>query len=274
MELISSKKDLNEYLSINSQKDICLIPTMGNLHDGHLELIKKSPMGTLKVVTIYVNKLQFDNSNDYENYPRTLNLDIVKCKSHNVDVVFAPDETFMNQMSEYKDIKLPMFTNYLCGKTRNGHFLGVYKIVRNLFDIIKPKYACFGLKDFQQLLLIKFIVNKYFPDTQIIMTNTIRNEKKIALSSRLKNLDEKSLRKAENIFITLINIRKKIIDGYNIHQVRDEEIKKLESKNIEVEYLEHRMNSCLETVKSDISNSSVFIACIIDNVRLIDNIQI
>jgi pantoate--beta-alanine ligase len=274
MKLASSIKDLYKHLELNSIKEITLIPTMGNLHKGHLKLIEKAPTNTFKIVSIYVNKLQFNSLNDYDGYPRTTDSDIEKCKDHNVDMVFMPDESFAKNMNEYKDIYLPKFTNCLCGETREGHFLGVYKIVRNLFDIIKPKYACFGLKDFQQLLLIKFIASEYFPDLDIIEVDTIRNKEKIALSSRLNKLDKKALARAERIYITLTNIRKKIIDGDDFNAIKDEEIKKLESKNITVEYLEHRMNSSLDLVKCDISNSSLFIACYINNIRLIDNIQI
>jgi pantoate--beta-alanine ligase len=189
-------------------------------------------------------------------------------------MLFMPDESFAKNLNEYKDIYLPKFTNYLCGKTRDGHFLGVYIMVRNLFDMIKPKYACFGLKDFQQLLLIKFITSKYFPDLDIIEVDTIRNKEKIALSSRLNKLDKKALARAESIYISLSNIRQKIINGDDFDTIKDEEIKKLESKNIIIEYLEHRMNSSLDLVKGDISKTSIFIACHINGIRLIDNIQI
>ncbi len=274
MELTSSIKDLHRYLELNSIKEITLIPTMGNLHKGHLKLIEKAPANTFKIVSIYINKLQFNNLNDYDSYPRTINSDIENCQDHNVDMVFMPDDSFAKNINEYKDIYLPKFTNCLCGKTREGHFLGVYKIVRNLFDIIKPKYACFGLKDFQQLLLIKFIASEYFPDLDIIEVDTIRSKEKIALSSRLNKLDKKALARAERIYISLTNIRQKIIEGDDFDSIKDEEIKKLESKNITVEYLEHRMNSSLDLVKGDISNTSLFIACYINNIRLIDNIQI
>jgi pantoate--beta-alanine ligase len=274
MELTSSIKDLYKYLESNSIKEITLIPTMGNLHKGHLKLIEKAPVTTLKIVSIYINKLQFNNLNDYDSYPRTTNTDIEKCQDHNVDMLFMPDESFAKNLNEYKDIYLPKFTNYLCGKTRDGHFLGVYIMVRNLFDMIKPKYACFGLKDFQQLLLIKFITSKYFPDLDIIEVDTIRNKEKIALSSRLNKLDKKALARAESIYISLSNIRQKIINGDDFDTIKDEEIKKLESKNIIIEYLEHRTNSSLDLVKGDISKTSIFIACHINGIRLIDNIQI
>ena len=104
MESTSSIKDLYKYLEFNSHKKITLIPTMGNLHKGHLKLIEKAPVNTLKIVTIYINKLQFNNSNDYDCYPRTINSDIAKCQGHNVDMVFTPGESFANSLNEYNDI--------------------------------------------------------------------------------------------------------------------------------------------------------------------------
>ena len=274
MQSTSSIKDLYKYLEFNSNKKITLIPTMGNLHKGHLKLIENAPANTLKIVSIYINKLQFNDSNDYDCYPRTIHSDLAKCQDHNVDMVFTPDESFVKNLNEYKDIYLPKFMNYLCGETRDAHFIGVYQIVRNFFDIIKPKYACFGLKDYQQLLLVKFIASKYFPDLDIIEVETERNKEKIALSSRLNRLDEKSLARAKSIFNSLKSIRQKIIDGDNFNIIKEKEIKKLESKGISVEYFEHRENISLDLVKGDISNSSIFIACYINNIRLIDNIQI
>ena len=257
MESISSIKDLHKYLELNSNKKITLIPTMGNLHKGHLELIGQAPANTHKIVSIYVNKLQFNNSDDYDSYPRSINLDIEKCKDNNVDMVFMPDDSFLENINEYEDIHLPEFTNHLCGKTRDSHFLGVYKIVRNLFDMIKPNYACFGIKDYQQLLLIKFIASKYFPNLEIIEVDTVRNKEKIALSSRLNKLDKKAILKAANIYICLTSIKQKIIDGKDFNIIRDEEIQNLESKNIKVEYLEHRTNTTLNPVKQDISDTSI-----------------
>tara|TARA_Y100000389_G_C17465168_1_gene524846 strand:+ start:3475 stop:4305 length:831 start_codon:yes stop_codon:yes gene_type:complete len=276
MHVVSSKEELYEFINLyqNEKKKITLIPTMGNLHEGHIKLIKRSPLKSIKLVTIYVNKLQFDNNNDYINYPRTLDNDIDECKKSDVDLVFIPDSNFSNNLEKYNDIKLPEFTNYMCGKTRNGHFIGVYKIVRNFFNMIKPDYACFGMKDYQQLLLIKHIAIKYFQNLKIIDVDTVRDNNNIALSSRLKRIPPHMMINVEEIYNTLYKFKSDLLKGDKYSETYQIFINKLESSNIEVEYLEHRMNDSLELANNNIENSSLFIACKIDKVRLIDNIQI
>tara|TARA_Y100000389_G_scaffold151214_1_gene150941 strand:+ start:1791 stop:2621 length:831 start_codon:yes stop_codon:yes gene_type:complete len=276
MIIVSSKDLLQEFIQNykRTKKKITLIPTMGNLHSGHLELIKHAPKNTIKIVTIYVNRLQFDSTNDFINYPKTYDSDIAKCRKLNIDLLFMPDELFSRTIKDYKNVHLPKFTNYLCGKTRKGHFLGVYTIVRHLFDLITPDYACFGLKDFQQLLLIKFIRDTYFKNLEIIEVETKRDNKGIALSSRLNRLSEDEILNVEKIYSCLnqlkLGIRKKI----KFHDLKPMAIKELEYFPIKVEYLEHRSNATLEVCSDNYLDSSLFIACIIGKVRLIDNIQI
>ncbi len=254
-------------------RELSLIPTMGNLHNGHLSLIDKAPKGTVKLVTIYVNSLQFDSHDDYNHYPRTIKDDIQKCREKNVDVVYAPKLNISDEFDCKKNIDLPKFTRYLCGATRTNHFVGVFKIVKYLFSITNPDYACFGKKDFQQLLLIKYLAKTYFPNIQIIDVDTVR-ENNIALSSRLKRVGKEYLENYEAIYNILINIRKGLIEGTKFSQLRDVSVKTIESSKISVEYLEHRTNDTLEPANDRVEGTSIFIACCINKVRLIDNIQI
>ena len=276
MIIVSSKKLLVEYIQDykRNKKKITVIPTMGNLHPGHLELMKRAPKNTIKIVTIYINKLQFDNLNDFMNYPKTYDLDIDKCKELNIDLLFIPDEVFSKTIKIYKNICLPKFTNYLCGKSRKGHFFGVYSIIRHLLDLIKPNYACFGLKDFQQLLLIKFIRDTYFRDIEIIEVLTKRDNKGIALSSRLNRLNDDEMLYVEKIYSCLYQLKLSIRNKIKFDNIKPVVIKELERFPIKVEYLEHRYNANLEVCNDNIFDSSLFIACIIGKVRLIDNIQI
>ena len=276
MIIVSSKNLLAEYIQDykRNKKKITVIPTMGNLHPGHLELMKRAPKNTIKIVTIYINKLQFDNLNDFMNYPKTYDLDIDKCKELNIDLLFIPDNSFSKDIKEYKNINLPKFTNYLCGEFRKGHFTGVYSIVRYLFNLIKPDYACFGLKDFQQLLLIKFIRDTYFRDIEIIEVLTKRDNKGIALSSRLNRLNDDEMLYVEKIYSCLYQLKLSIRNKIKFDNIKPVVIKELERFPIKVEYLEHRYNANLEVCNDNIFDSSLFIACIIGKVRLIDNIQI
>ena len=276
MNIVSSLDLLQEHIRKykKDKKKITLIHTMGNLHPGHLELMKNAPKNTIKVVTIYVNRLQFDNTNDFINYPKTHDLDVAKCRELNIDLLFIPNVDFSKTIKAYKNISLPKFTNYLCGKSRKGHFLGVYSIIRHLLDLIKPNYACFGLKDFQQLLLIKFIRDTYFRDIEIIEVLTKRDNKGIALSSRLNRLNDDEMLYVEKIYSCLYQLKLSIRNKIKFDNIKPVVIKELERFPIKVEYLEHRYNANLEVCNDNIFDSSLFIACIIGKVRLIDNIQI
>ena len=276
MNIVSSLDLLQEHIRKykKDKKKITLIPTMGNLHPCHLELMKNAPKNTIKVVTIYVNRLQFDNTNDFINYPKTHDLDVAKCRELNIDLLFIPNVDFSKTIKAYKNISLPKFTNYLCGKSRKGHFLGVYSIIRHLLDLIKPNYACFGLKDFQQLLLIKFIRDTYFRDIEIIEVLTKRDNKGIALSSRLNRLNDDEMLYVEKIYSCLYQLKLSIRNKIKFDNIKPVVIKELERFPIKVEYLEHRYNANLEVCNDNIFDSSLFIACIIGKVRLIDNIQI
>ena len=119
--------------------------------------MKNAPKNTIKIVTIYVNRLQFDNTNDFINYPKTYDLDITKCRELDIDLLFIPDKNFSKDIKEYKNINLPKFTNYLCGEFRKEHFTGVYSIVRYLFNLIKPDYifSIFNISSLLNLLSLE-----------------------------------------------------------------------------------------------------------------------
>ena len=269
-----SEADLFVKKQHSLEKEICLIPTMGTLHDGHLELIKQAPNNSSKVVTIYINHLQFDDENDYLNYPKNINQDIELCKKNNVEGVFMPEKDCMINLIDNHAVDLPKFTKYMCGGKRNGHFLGVYKIVKALFALFNPNYACFGKKDFQQLLLIKYIAKTHFQNLKIIDVNTIRNIDNIALSSRLSRLNEMSLIKARLIYETLLKIKSNLLGGLSFDSIKEKYISELENKDIRVEYIDLRLLDTLEVSRNQFNKSAVFIACYVDEVRLIDNIEI
>ena len=253
---------------------ITLIPTMGNLHQGHQVLFSKAPHNTIKVVTIYVNPLQFDRNDDYQNYPKSLQKDLDVCMQNNITLVYVPKGDISNEIMIEKNIDLPKFTRYLCGQKREGHFLGVYKIVKYLFSIVNPDFACFGKKDFQQLLLIKYIANTYFPGTNIIDVDTVRDINNIALSSRLTRLSKESLSSASRIYETLENIKSELLKGSSFKRLKEKSIDYLKTDDIDVEYLDLRSLITLEEASDKLKSCGIFIACHLDDVRLIDNIEI
>ena len=275
MKLISSTEEVKSFINNHkSDETISLIPTMGNIHSGHIKLINSASSSSLKIVSIYVNELQFNDRNDYISYPRTLDDDLSICEGNNVDLVFAPDSSVVRKQLDGDKNDLPKFTSYMCGTNRPGHFSGVYRIVKFLFEILEPNYAFFGKKDFQQLLLIKYIANTYFPKLKIIDVDTVRDSNNIALSSRLSKMSSKSFHQVKLIFQTLMIMKKKLLNGLNYSTIKEDSLLELESNNISVEYLDLRS---LDTLKEQVNINQpcgIFIACYIDNIRLIDNIEI
>ena len=276
MQIVHNKESLTnkirEYKSKGNK--ITLIPTMGNLHQGHQALFSRAPHNTIKVATIYVNPLQFDRNDDYQNYPRSLQTDLEVCMQNNITLVYVPKGDISNEIVIEKSIDLPKFTRYLCGQKREGHFLGVYKIVKYLFSIVNPDFACFGKKDFQQLLLIKYIANTYFPRTNIIDVETVRDTNNIALSSRLSRLSKESLSSTLRIYETLKSMKSELLKGSSFKKLKEENVDYLEANDIHVEYLDLRSLITLEEASDKLKSCGIFIACYIDDVRLIDNIEI
>ena len=276
MQIIHNKESLiNKIREYKSQgKKITLIPTMGNLHQGHQVLFSKAPHNTIRVVSIYVNPLQFDSNNDYQNYPRSLRKDLELCMQNNITLVYVPKGDISNEIVIEESIDLPKFTRYLCGQKREGHFLGVYKIVKYLFSIVNPDFACFGKKDFQQLLLIKYIANTYFPGINIIDVDTVRDTNNIALSSRLTKLSKDSHSSTLRIYETLKSMKSELLKGSSFKKLKEENVEYLKAKDIHVEYLDLRSLITLEEASDKLGSCGIFIACYIDDVRLIDNIEI
>ena len=198
MIILDTKKEYENHIDLLKSKGeiISLVPTMGNLHEGHLSLIEIAKKNSSKVVTtIFVNPLQFGREEDIDTYPRPMKEDIIKLKKLKCDILFAPknkNEVFDN-IDNLDYLKAGPKGNILCGKIRPGHFDGVLKVVYMLFQLTKPHLSVFGIKDFQQLYLVKQMAKKYFPKIKIISAPTIRNRNGLALSSRNSYLDKKSI---------------------------------------------------------------------------------
>ena len=276
MQIVYNSESLSDKIREYKSKGnkITLIPTMGNLHHGHQVLFSKAPHNTMRVATIYVNPLQFNNIDDYQNYPRSLQTDIEVCRQNNISLVYVPDGDISDEIVIEKSIDLPKFTRYLCGQKREGHFSGVYKVVKYLFSIVNPDFACFGKKDYQQLLLIKYLASTYFPKTTIIDVETVRDSNNIALSSRLTRLSKESSSSTFRIYETLQNMKSELLKGTSFDKLKKESIENLESNDIHVEYLDVRSLITLEEATDKLKSCGIFIACHIDGVRLIDNIEI
>lgn len=183
MEIITTVAGLRRRLA--KENAISFVPTMGNLHAGHLQLVEVAKQhGQCVVVSIFVNPLQFGANEDLASYPRTLDADCEKLQAAGVNVVFAPSEAEMYPTKQTITVNPPPIANELCGAARPGHFAGVATVVLKLFNMVQPQVAVFGKKDFQQLFIIRELVKQLNLPIEIIGVNTRRDEDGLAMSSR------------------------------------------------------------------------------------------
>lgn len=270
MKLIRRINDLNK--AIKSKNELGFVPTMGGLHKGHESLIKISKKKCkFTIVSIFINPKQFNNKNDFRKYPRDLNKDIIILKKLKVDFVYLPSVNEIYKDHTFSKFKLRKSQQILCAKHRKGHFEGVLDIMNRLTKTILPKYIFMGEKDFQQLFLVKKILEKNYK-VKIISCKTIRKVNKVALSTRNFLLKNPSIIKAGFIAKKLINLKSRIIkDKKNSQQLlNNTKIDLVKNFDIKIEYLETRntTNLSLNIINK---NFKIFIAYYIDNVRLIDN---
>jgi len=257
------------------------VPTMGALHEGHLSLIKKSVQTCDKtVVSIFVNPAQFGPCEDLDKYPKTLMEDLELCKKAHVDLVFAPSVEEMypqeNKISnDFFTYVIPpyFYVDKLCGKTRTGHFDGVCTVVTKLFNIIQPDFAFFGQKDFQQLVIIKKMVQDLNIPTKIVSCPIIRDESGLALSSRNKYLSQEGKKQALVLNKILNNIRACYNKGIKDINALKETAFEFLNEHHELEYLEFVDKETLEEKPTADDNTVVLIAAKVDKMRGVNDSQ-
>ena len=257
---------------------IGFVPTMGALHKGHISLIQKSEsQNDVTVVSIFVNPTQFNDKNDYSNYPRTLENDLKKLKTVGSDIAFIPQENEIYPEPDNRIFDLGGLDKVMEGKFRPGHFNGVVQIVTRLFDIVKPDRAYFGYKDFQQLTIIKFVVKKYHIPVEIISCPIVRETDGLAMSSRNTRLSDSQRSVAVKISQVLFHIRDNYTDFTSIDEIKQYVSRQLKDiYNLEVEYFEIVDDVTLAPV-SDLTSPMKKVGCIavwVGPVRLIDNVNI
>ena len=269
MIIFKSINKLNK--EVNFKANIGFVPTMGTLHNGHISLIKSSKRICKKtLVSIFINPSQFNKNSDLKNYPRNLKKDIAILKKLKIDFLLIPNEAEVYKNKKDKKIKLNYKDKILCAKYRPGHFEGVLAVINQFLREFKPKYIFFGEKDYQQLFLIKKLIKKKY-NTKIYSCLTVRDQNKVALSSRnvlLKKTDiKKSSYIAKLLFKFKNNLKKNISNKKNLNTI----ILKLNKiKNIKVEYLEIRNKNNLSKLY-DKRNFKIFLAYYNKKIRLIDN---
>ena len=222
---------------------LALIPTMGNLHDGHLSLIKLAKLKASKIITtIFVNPLQFGKNEDFKKYPRTEKMDIEKLKKEQCDILFIPrnSEEVFSKLEKIKTFDTGNLGSDLCGKIRPGHFDGVLTVVNRLFELISPDLAIFGAKDYQQQILIKKMAKSLHPQISLLKAPIIRSKNGVALSSRNNYLSEKELDIAANLFKCLQNSVHSYMKKKELSEILDNANAFLISKKLIPDYFELR----------------------------------
>ena len=281
MTIVKNISDLSNIIADQYSKSlkIGLVPTMGSLHNGHLSLIKIAKEKCDVVwVSIFINPTQFNNLKDYESYPKqNLNdIKILKSVSSSIYVFFPAVNEIYNKKIVAQKFKFDNINKVLEGKKRPGHFDGVATIIMKLFKIFKPSMAFFGEKDYQQTLIVQYIIDNYFPNIDIIICPTIRNSDGLALSSRNKLISDQSINQSKIIF-EILNFVK-----MNFSKIEYNKLIKIVKKRIEaitkfeLEYFEIRENITLNSYdpKNQKNNYRAFICVKIEGVRLIDNLLI
>ena len=269
MKIITSIFDLNK--EIKNYKNIGFVPTMGGIHNGHISLIKASQKKKGKtIVSIFVNPTQFNKTIDFKKYPRDIKKDIISLKKLKVNYLFLPTTKDIYKFKTRKFV-LSKKDKILCAKFRKGHFEGVLNVMNRLMSVVKSKDLFMGEKDYQQLYLIRKLLSKKF-DVRINACPTIRTADKIALSTRNKLLNKKSLEKASHVAKLLIKIKKKSkLHSSKLKLDLSDYRVELEKKfNIKIDYLEFRDEKSLQL--NNLKNKfRLFVAYNINKIRLIDN---
>lgn len=275
MKTVTTIKEM-QTLSDEMRKDkrIGFVPTMGYLHEGHLALVRKArELGDIVVVSIFINPTQFGPKEDLAKYPRDFDRDANLLEKEKTDIIFFPDskEVYPKGYSTYVQVR--DLQNHLCGKSRTGHFVGVATVVAKLFNIVKPHFAVFGQKDYQQLKIIERMTQDLNMGIEIIGYPTIREQDGLAMSSRntYLNADERS--RALLISASLAEAERLFRNGTRDAALIQREIEKIltSREGIDIEYVSVADPETLEDLEHIKDKALVAIACHVGKTRLIDN---
>ncbi|MHC9321352.1 pantoate--beta-alanine ligase [Escherichia coli] len=256
-------------------KRVALVPTMGNLHDGHMKLVDEAKArADVVVVSIFVNPMQFDRPEDLARYPRTLQEDCEKLNKRKVDLVFAPSvkEIYPNGTETHTYVDVPGLSTMLEGASRPGHFRGVSTIVSKLFNLVQPDIACFGEKDFQQLALIRKMVADMGFDIEIIGVPIMRAKDGLALSSRNGYLTAEQRKIAPGLYKVLSSIADKLQAGErDLDEIITIAGQELNEKGFRADDIQIRDADTLLEISENSKRAVILVAAWLGDARLIDN---
>lgn len=274
MDLIHTAAELRARLK--NERSIAFVPTMGGLHAGHLALVEIARKhGKCVVVSIFVNRLQFEPGGDFDRYPRELDNDCKRLERTGCDVVFAPDEREMYPVPQDIVVTPPKAAEQLCGNFRPGHFQGVVTVVTKLFNIVAPHVAVFGKKDYQQLHVIRALVKQLNFGIEIVGAETVREKDGFAMSSRNGYLTPEEWTEAVRLSQNLQRIKSRIEAGdRDFDALTRAAVADLTGHGWRVDYVEVRNRSQLASPGTDDRELVVLAAAWLGKTRLIDNIEV
>ena len=275
MKIIHTIQELRDWR--REAGSVAFVPTMGNLHEGHLALVREAAKRADQVVvSIFVNRLQFGQGEDFDRYPRTLEQDAAKLAGEGVTVLFAPSEQelYPNVAQQY-NVEPPNLQNELCGAFRPGHFRGVATVVAQLFNIVEPDYACFGKKDYQQLVILQGMAADLNFRVEIVPVDIGRAADGLALSSRNQYLSEAERKQAPQLYRELQAIARAVENGNRDYAALEQQAAaNLKQAGWQVDYVEIRHAVNLQVAHVGDSELVILAAARLGNTRLIDNVEI
>jgi len=279
MQVIRTIAELRTRLG--AERAVAFVPTMGNLHEGHLNLVKLArKYGGCVVASIFVNPLQFGPNEDFERYPRTLEADCVQLQGL-ADLVFAPAASEMYPVRQTTFVEPPPVANELCGASRPGHFRGMATVVLKLLNVVQPQVALFGKKDYQQLHIIRQMVAQFNLPVEIVGGETVRAADGLALSSRNQYLNESERGEAVYLYRTLQDMRLAILQGErDFERLQATAVEALATRGWLVDYAAVRNQSDLQPASSSRQGDParrelvILAAAWLGNTRLLDNVEV
>ncbi len=275
MQTFKTAKEILEHTQKLRQKGktIGFVPTMGALHDGHLSLVKKArEANDFAVCSIFVNPTQFNESADFENYPRTLESDLNKLKSADCDIAFIPSTAEIFPERDKSQYYIGEVASVLEGAHRPGHFNGVASVVKRLLELVKPHRAYFGLKDYQQYVVIKSLVEAYNIDVEIEGCEIVRETSGLAMSSRNGRLSSEGMDNASVLYKALLIAQQSMKDGKSVADAENDARTYLKAAPVELEYFEIRNRGNLSKPSINRNGLIALVAARVEGVRLIDNL--
>lgn len=282
MQVCHSVRELRAFLARHPQAKVGFVPTMGNLHAGHCQLVTQAKqLAEIVVVSIFVNPLQFGVNEDFGSYPRTLAADCEQLEAVGADVVFAPTVTEMYPDFDGQDLRQavviqpPALANQLCGASRPGHFVGVATVVAKLFNMVQPQVAVFGKKDYQQLMVIRALVRQLNFNVEIVAGETVREPSGLAMSSRNGYLSATEKTQAAQLYQQLQRIKQALLAGQRDYaSLCAQAVTGLNQQGWQVDYVDIRRQTDLTLPDANDQAWVILAAARLGGTRLIDNCEV